>query len=38
MVSLKYGVEDFTKIGVRGENDEMLTKEYAMQHYTFNGA
>jgi hypothetical protein len=38
MVSLKYGIEDFVKIGVRGQNDDMLTKEYAMEHYTFNEA
>ena len=38
MVSLKYGINDFVKIGVRGQNDEMLTKEYVMQHYSFNGA
>lgn len=38
MVSLRYGINDFVKIGVRGQNDNMLTKEYAMEHYSFNGA
>jgi hypothetical protein len=37
-VSLKYGstngvVNDFVKIGRIEKNSEMLTKEYAMEHY-----